>query len=178
MASDSTRIPEHPGGIMRHTIFSIITLFSVLYAHQALAVYRPGMERPSYSADLTIEEAQGSFQRIEKFTITKFTVDGSPVTGFYVNLGKTGEQAMKLQIIRTQDAGCGSKIFHAMESPAPDLFMRDQLHLTVIDHSTRLCDDLPANYIEATLELYNPTAAFPIGTLSGSGTIEPIYTIQ
>lgn len=158
---------------MRTTIFSVFA--ALLISTQAFAIFIPGQERPVFQAELLVSEATGALAHEEFVRIAKYTVAGQNVTGFYLNL--ENQETKKLIVTSVNAIGCGSFEIHA-EDIAPQAVQGNYLRLTIVDHSSRLCHDLPANLLEVEIEKFEAPYFEPVGYLKASGTAQPVFTIQ
>ncbi len=158
---------------MKQFLFSVAA--TLLISTQAYAIFIPGQERPRYQAKMLVSEASGTLSHEEFVYLVNFTVDDQSQAGFYLSLDEA--QAKRLFVVSDHTIDCSSQEIVATDTISKAI-QGNYLQLTVINHTNRLCTDLPANLIKVILEEFRAPYLEPVGTLKATGTTEVIYMIQ
>ncbi len=155
-----------------------------LVASSAHAIYRPGWERPVLRAplnelsggtvvnhglkkSLTLNKADGSRKAATSYTLIEeqrvfcFRAPCPPV-----------KRVRQFAIQSSREVGCGSRKITAVEQAPAGLTDFPAATLSVVDHSTRRCDDFqPYTWAVTVGSKREATRHF-------GGNPEPVYTIQ
>lgn len=127
-----------------------LSLFALVLSANAFAVYDPSWERPFLTANMNIVEVSYGFENMKEVQVTlSQRDDADQATSIRIDYtifdedSELGIQPLRetsvLMIESISQDECGSTVYSAFKGDE----MGAREHLTLIDHSTRICEDRP-----------------------------------
>ena len=147
---------------------------ALLGGTNSYAIFDPSWERPIFESKLQIQKVSADFENVKTAQLTVTKLDGQPnYTGMILQLDRNTEIFKILKQVKDR---CGSTVYYAENVENPAVASNERYHLTLVDHSTRLCDDVRSLTWEVKLEeLVNSVVQ---GTMKLAGNPEAVVTIQ
>jgi len=171
-----------------------IVLGLIGWSVPALAIYAPNWERPILKAKMEVTHTEFGFQNVEDVVVTLTKRDGEKnATGVTIEYTlplqadseETSRIVKQLQIYNIEKDSCGSTMISARlpeskvgEDNRPFHGMGARFNLTLMDHSTRICED----YRPYRWEIYAREGYGWCGTgdsvIEAVGNPSPVITIM
>lgn len=141
----------------------------------ANAAFMPGAEQAVYSADLSVDNASGALERVERVGLVRIRTEQAPQERFELRIN--GVFAGRFRIVMDQDLGCGSHEAIAEEMPTAEGSRNGiRKRLVVTDHSDRYCKDMIVKPLRVNLSVGELGHGI-VGDLSADGTPVPMVNI-
>ena len=185
------------GGIVMKTkvnkiMFMFVGMF-VFTSTQAMAISKPGWERPIYSAQMEKIDARGYFADAQNIRLTLTQLDESETpTG--MSLGYLNTRVpmsddytrMDLTITEKRDIGCGSVQYVAqllvpqyhIESYDKSIDNQHRFTVVLTDHTHRICRDYRPYRWEASVREGSGFCGTMDATMEIRGNPRGVFTIQ
>ncbi|MCC7442758.1 MAG: hypothetical protein IT285_14075 [Bdellovibrionales bacterium] len=166
----------------------IAALMLSLAPSVSFGAFIEGWERPILRSEMKILDSRGMYDRAESVELTLTRRDGSSErapTGITLTVKMAANAAegivatmenTQLEIVGTEDDGCGSKVYHA-QVPGQNGIHGARLNVTLTDHSARTCENVVPFLWEAHVRRGFGWCGTMDDTLSLGGQPEPVYTI-